>query len=301
MLGRVIGEHVALEVRPDPRPQHVKVDTGQIGQVLINLAVNARDAMPGGGRLTIMTGVSSLGSTDARPHGVEPGAYVCLGVVDTGVGMPPEVAARVFEPFFTTKGEKGTGLGLATVYGIVRQAGGTIFVRTHPGEGSAFTILLPAVVQEDHGVQPPARAGRERGEETILVVEDEPQVRAIAVSMLRARGYRVLPASSGAEAFDLARAQACIDLVVSDVIMPSERGPQLVARLRQEHPRLPALYVSGYAAEAVLETDERREGFLQKPYTGRQLALQVRALLDRFELPGQPDGWTEGDAGIVVP
>jgi two-component system, cell cycle sensor histidine kinase and response regulator CckA len=280
MLSRVIGEDVNLEVRPDPRPRFVRVDTGQMAQVLVNLAVNARDAMPKGGRLTITTSAYSLSAAESRDHGLDPGAYVQLRVTDTGIGMSPDVAARIFEPFYTTKGSRGTGLGLATVYGIVRQAGGAVWVRTRPGEGAAFSIVLPAVFEEPLVTEAPHRAEKERGSETILVVEDEPQVRTIAVNMLRARGYRVLVASTGQEATDLARAQESIDMVVTDVVMPNESGPDLVARLKAEHPAMPVLYVSGYAPDVLLDETAGDAAFLQKPYTGRQLAMRIREILD---------------------
>lgn len=281
MLERVIGEHIALELLLDPQPQHVRVDTGQLDQVLVNLAVNARDAMPRGGRLTIGTTPYTPNATDTQRYTVAAGAYVRLRVSDTGVGMSPDVAARVFEPFFTTKGDKGTGLGLATVYGIVRQAGGGIIVHSRPGEGTTFSILLPVVAEKPEAAEASSAAvAREQGTETILLVEDEPQVRAIAVNMLRARGYRVLVAGSAAEAVTLAAAHSDVALVVSDVVMPNESGPQLVARLRQSHPALPALYVSGYASDAAGDLTLGGDAFLQKPYTGRSLALRVRELLD---------------------
>jgi two-component system cell cycle sensor histidine kinase/response regulator CckA len=290
MLARVIGEDIALDIRPNATPRHVRIDTGQLSQVLVNLAVNARDAMPEGGRLSISTRPSEMGRIEARPHGVSPGDYVCLTVSDTGHGMTHEVAARAFEPFFSTKGDRGTGLGLATVYGIVRQAGGTIFVRSRAGEGATFSILLPSALPE--ATQPDAVAlsvGNERGTESVLVVEDEPQVRAIAVSMLRSRGYRVLVASTPREAMELARVQETVDLVLTDVVMPEQNGPELVAALRAFRPQLPALYVSGYAADAVTDRAGERDGFLQKPYTGRQLGLQVRQLLDgHVGSPGAP-------------
>jgi PAS domain S-box-containing protein len=287
MLERVIGENIALELIPDPQRQFVRIDRGQLDQVLVNLAVNARDAMPRGGRLTIATAPYAVNATDAQRFTVEPGAYVRLRVSDTGVGMSPELSARIFEPFFTTKGDKGTGLGLATVYGIVRQASGGIIVQSRPGEGAVFSIVLPLAAEEPEAVEPPpAVAAREQGTETVLLVEDEPQVRAIAVNMLRTRGYRVLVAGSGAEAMAIAGAHGGIALVVTDVVMPDESGPHLVARLRQTHPALPALYVSGYASDAAGDLTFGGDAFLQKPYTGRNLALRVREILDtRAALP----------------
>jgi nitrogen-specific signal transduction histidine kinase len=287
MLGRVIGEDVTLEVQPHARAQFVRVDTGQMAQVLVNLAVNARDAMPKGGRLTISTSPYSLSPAEARDHGLEPGAFVHLRVIDTGIGMSPDVASRIFEPFYTTKGTRGTGLGLSTVYGIVRQAGGAVWVRTRPGEGAAFSIVLPSVVEEQVAAEAPPRARLESGTETILVVEDEPQVRSIAVNMLRTRGYQVLVAATSQEALTIARAQRAIDLVVTDVVMPNGSGPELVAQLRAEHPNMPVLYVSGYAPDALLDEQAAQSAFLQKPYTGRQLALRIREMLDGADSEGR--------------
>jgi two-component system cell cycle sensor histidine kinase/response regulator CckA len=280
MLSRVIGEDVVLDVRPFAQPQFVRVDTGQMAQVLVNLAVNARDAMPKGGRLTITTSPHSMSPAEAGDHGVEAGAYVRLRVTDTGVGMSPDVAARIFEPFYTTKGTRGTGLGLSTVYGIVRQAGGAVWVRTRPAEGATFSIVLPVVMEEQLVAEAPPRAQLEHGTETILVVEDEPQVRAIAVNMLRTRGYQVLVAATSQEALEIARAQRAIDLVVTDVVMPNGSGLELVTQLRVDRPGTPVLFVSGYAPDVLKEDSSAGAAFLQKPYTGRQLAMRIREMLD---------------------
>ena len=288
MLGRVIGEDISLDVRLAGRPQFVRVDTGQMAQVLVNLAVNARDAMPKGGRLAIATSPYVLSPAEGHDNGLDPGAYVQLRVTDTGIGMSPEVSSRIFEPFYTTKGARGTGLGLATVYGIVRQAGGAVWVRSRPGEGAAFSIVFPAVFEAQAAVEEPARVHAERGSETILVVEDEPQVRAIAVNMLRTRGYRVLVASTSQEALELARAQLAIDLVVTDVVMPNGSGPELVTKLRAEHPTMPVLFVSGYAPDTLLDEVSGDTAFLQKPYTGRQLAMRIREVLDGPARPTEP-------------
>jgi two-component system, cell cycle sensor histidine kinase and response regulator CckA len=285
MLSRVIGEDVSLDVRPAARPQFVRVDTGQMTQVLVNLAVNARDAMPKGGRLVIATSPYALSPAEGHEHGLDPGAYVQLRVTDTGIGMSPEVSARIFEPFYTTKGARGTGLGLATVYGIVRQAGGVVWVRSRPGEGAAFSIVLPAVFEPQAAAEEPARIHAERGSETILVVEDEAQVRTIAVNMLRTRGYRVLVAATSQDALELAHSQSAIDLVVTDVVMPNGSGPELVARLRADHPSMPVLYVSGYAPDSLLDDVSSDVAFLQKPYTGRQLAMRIREMLDGRAVP----------------
>jgi CheY-like chemotaxis protein len=229
-----------------------------------------------------------LSPAEGHDFGLDPGAYVQLRVTDTGIGMSPEVSSRIFEPFYTTKGARGTGLGLATVYGIVRQAGGAVWVRSRPGEGAAFCIVFPAVFEAQAAVEEPARVHAERGSETILVVEDEPQVRAIAVNMLRTRGYRVLVASTSQEALELARVQLAIDLVVTDVVMPNGSGPELVKKLRADHPTMPVLFVSGYAPDTLLDEVSGDTAFLQKPYTGRQLATRIREVLDGAARPTEP-------------
>jgi PAS domain S-box-containing protein len=289
LLRRLIGEDIELDVRLAPGLGPVHADEHQMQQVIMNLAINARDAMPQGGRLTLATADAGLDEEEARRLApVPPGRYVTLTVRDTGVGMDADTRARVFEPFFTTKElGKGTGLGLATVYGIVRQTGGYIRVTSEPGRGSEFRVFLP---RHDASVPAPAAgsppAGAERlpsGSETVLLVENEPMVLELMRGTLERHGYRVLAAGSGDEGLALAAAHAApLDLLVSDVVMPGLRGPDLAARLASAHPRLGVLFISGYADDALLR-DAVRDGqsaFLQKPFTREALLLKVREVLD---------------------
>ncbi len=285
MLRRVIGEDICLEAVTSKAPAFVRGDAGQMGQVLVNLAVNARDAMPHGGRLTISTDHLTLDAAAAADRRVTAGEYVLLTVSDTGVGIAPDILPRIFEPFFTTKAPgRGTGLGLATVYGIVHQAGGELSVQSQPGKGASFSIVLPVARPEAAAatVSVPAKSSHERGSETVLVVEDEARVRDITVRMLEARGYHVLSAADGSHALALAQEHGHIDLLVSDVIMPDVSGPQVAERLRTAHPDMRMLFVSGYSDDAVVRHGVHDAGlaFLQKPYTGSQLACKIREILD---------------------
>jgi two-component system cell cycle sensor histidine kinase/response regulator CckA len=300
MLRRVLGEDVTLEEDFTSAAQ-VRVDPGQMGQVLVNLAINARDAMPRGGRLRIATQLVTLDAATASARQVRPGRYVQLAVSDTGCGMPADVRTRVFEPFFTTKAPgRGTGLGLATVYGIVRQSDGAIDVESEPGRGTTFTVLLPEVAgHATQAVETPAGAARQdSGSETILVLEDDPQVRRIIVSMLETRGYRVLAAADQRQALAAADAEPHIDMLLSDVVLPEMSGPEVAERLRTTHPDASVLFVSGYTADAVARrgVPETGASFLQKPFTGRQLGRSVREVLDR-RLAGE---WTNAAAGSGV-
>jgi PAS domain S-box-containing protein len=278
MLRRLIGEDVQLATAVAPDLGRIRVDPVHLEQVLLNLAVNARDAMPDGGRLVI----EAANVDDRGAHGAA-GGRVMVAVRDTGHGMTPEVQAHLFEPFFTTKeAGKGTGLGLATVYGIVKQAGGDIRVRSAPGEGTSFEILFPRV----DGPAEPAEAAppRElpRGTETILVVEDEPLVRALAVRVLRDAGYEVLEASDAEEALErVAQGRVRLDLLLTDVVMPRGSGPDLARRLRANRPELPVLFASGYMdrAQDVQGQVGRWTGFIPKPFTADELARQIRELL----------------------
>jgi len=300
MLRRVLGEDVTLEEDFARGSMPVRVDPGQMSQVLVNLAINARDAMPRGGRLRIATCAVTLDDAAASARQVRPGRYIQLAVSDTGCGMPADVRARVFEPFFTTKGPgRGTGLGLATVYGIVRQADGTIGVESEPGRGTTFTVLLPevavqAAVQAVEAKAPPACP--DSGSETILVLEDDPQVRRIIVSMLQTRGYRVLASADERQALAAAEAESHIDMLLSDVVLPQMSGPEVAERLRTTHPDARVLFVSGYTADAVAKrgVPETGASFLQKPFTGRQLGRSVREILDGRPLSGAADA-------VVVP
>ncbi|HEV8197180.1 MAG TPA: ATP-binding protein [Gemmatimonadales bacterium] len=276
LLERLLGEDVVLIHQLTEHLPSVQVDPGQIEQVLVNLSVNARDAMPKGGVLTIVTGVQ--------------GADVVLDVTDTGVGIPPEQQASIFEPFFTTKEHgKGTGLGLATCYGIVRQAGGRIELRSEPGIGSRFRVLLPALPEGTLPIHTPAQGTRieslaPRGGETILLAEDEPQVRQLALRLLRGLGYQVFVAESGEMGLAVAqRIDQRIDLLVTDVVMPGMTGEELASQLRRTRPDLRVLYISGYAEDSDAIERALREGdaFLPKPFSVSGLARQVRDVLDR--------------------
>jgi len=282
MLRRVIGEDIALETTLSPVPVCVRLDRGQMAQVLVNLALNARDAMPRGGRLTVTTARQRLGAGEAEPLGLAAGVYVALTVTDNGSGIPDDVLPHLFEPFFTTKAACGTGLGLATVHAIVRQYGGVISAINLPEGGARFTILL-AETPAERAVcaTPPPRRLDGTGTETVLVVEDEAQVRQITVGMLRARGYQVLEAATCQEALSLATTHDAIDLLVTDVVMPELSGPELASRIGTVHPTIRVLLVSGYSADAVARhgVNGAAPSFLQKPFTGNQLGKKVREVL----------------------
>ncbi|HET8732301.1 MAG TPA: PAS domain S-box protein, partial [Anaeromyxobacteraceae bacterium] len=285
LLRRVLGEDVRLEVRPGAALWPTLADPSQVEQVLVNLAVNARDAMPGGGTLVVETANAS----DSPPGGAGPaecrsGEWVRLSVRDTGVGMAPEVLAHIFEPFFTTKEKgKGTGLGLATVHGIVAQAGGHVHVESAPGSGTTFQVCLPRTEEQRADEGAPVETVPLEGGETILVVEDDPRVRAVTVRALSGSGYAVLSAGSGEEAIAVARANAgAIDLVVTDVVMPGMDGREVVDALRRELPRLRVLYVSGYTQDVISRRGVLDSGveFLPKPFTASALLARVRAVLE---------------------
>ncbi|OGP94641.1 MAG: hypothetical protein A2157_11295 [Deltaproteobacteria bacterium RBG_16_47_11] len=287
MLRRIIGEDIELVTLLADDLGTVKADAGQIEQVVMNLAVNARDAMQKGGKLTIETGNVELDSAYARNHvAVKPGSYVMLSVSDTGVGMTPEIRERVFEPFFTTKEKgKGTGLGLSTVYGIVKQSGGNIWVYSEPGKGTTFKIYLPRVDEPPEEVgQKGVKEGLPRGSETVLVVEDEEEVRKLAVQILRRQGYTVLEASQGNEASHICEQhKGPIHLMVMDVVMPGMNGRELAKSLEPHHPEMQVLYMSGYTDNAIVHHGILEKGlsFLQKPFTLEGLLRKVREVLDK--------------------
>ncbi len=287
MLRRVIGEDVDLVTLFDPEVGNVKADPGQLTQLLLNLAVNARDAMPTGGRLTIEVRNVEVDQSYARVHAeARPGPYVLLAVSDTGCGIPPDVLPRIWEPFFTTKEVgKGTGLGLAVVHGVVKQAGGHVQVYSEPGRGATFKIYLPRVQERpSSGKSNPGVKIMPRGTETVLLVEDEDAVRALAHHVLTACGYTLLEACDGAEALRIAGQQAGrIDLLVTDVVMPQVGGQEVAERLGALHPGLKVLYLSGYTDDAVIRHGilEAEVPFLQKPYSPAVLAQKVREVLDR--------------------
>jgi PAS domain S-box-containing protein len=286
MLRRLIGENIVLVTLPAPGLGHVMADPGQVEQILMNLAVNARDAMPSGGRLMLETSNVVGDEAYVRHHmGARPGAYVMLAVTDTGTGMSAETQARLFEPFFTTKGPgKGTGLGLATVYGIVKQSGGNIWVYSEPGRGTSFKVYLPRVdAMVDAPEGPDSTGTSPRGHETVLLVEDEPDLRELALEILEMHGYRVLVAGEAEEACRLSEGHAGrIDLLLTDVVMPGKSGRELATLLAEQRPELRVIYMSGYTADAIVSQGvlEPEIMFLQKPYTPAALALKVREVLD---------------------
>jgi PAS domain S-box-containing protein len=285
MLRRVIGEDLELRVTLAPDAGKVRADVGQLEQVVLNLAVNARDAMPTGGKLTIETVNAGLTEAYADAHQpVVPGAYVMLAVSDTGVGMSPEVRARVFEPFFTTKEQgKGTGLGLSTVYGIVKQSGGYVWVYSEPGRGATFKIYLPRVDAPIDVAPRPKEGGTLAGTETVLVAEDDDLLRPLAKNVLEKFGYTVLAAANADAALASARGhQGPIHLLVSDVVMPGASGRELARRLAATHPETKVLFVSGYTDDAIVHHGMLEPGlnYLQKPFTPATLGRKVREVLD---------------------
>ncbi len=287
MLQRLIGADIDLVNVLREGVGRVKADPGQLQQVLMNLAMNAKDAMPDGGTLTVETANADLGEDYASRHlGVTPGPYVLLAVSDTGVGMSAEVQAHIFEPFYTTKGpEKGTGLGLATVYGIIKQSGGNIWVYSEPGKGTTFKVYLPRI---DAGAPGSALAdspeGPRRGHETVLLVEDDGQVREVVAVALREAGYTVLEARGGMAALAMLEGRReRVDLLVVDLVMPGMGGRDLVERWRLRHPEARALFISGYTDSTAHQQGGLPGGaaFIQKPFTPRALARKVRAVLEQ--------------------
>jgi len=286
MLRRLIGEDIELITLLKPELGKVKADPGQIEQVIINLAINARDAMPNGGKLTIETANVELDESDGDGSvSIVPGRYVMLAVSDTGIGMDQETQSHLFEPFFTTKlAGKGTGLGLSTVYGIVKQSGGYIFVHSELGHGATFKIYLPRVEEKAEALAPVVPSGEPvKGWETVLLVEDERRVRTIAAGILEANGYTVLEAGNGEEAIELSQNfSGQIHLLVTDVVMPRMSGQELAEHLMAVRPTMKVLFISGYADRALGKEGILRPGaaFLQKPFASATLARKVREVLD---------------------
>jgi len=285
MLRRLIGENIDLVTTLDPDPSRVRADPGQIEQILVNLAVNARDAMPGGGQLSIET----KNIDDYKPYSSaltnsSPGRYVLLAVSDTGTGMDPETQRHIFEPFYTTKERgKGTGLGLATVYGIVKQSGGDIWVESELDRGARFEVYLPRVDDAVSEAASAPAATLRTGSETLLLVEDEEAVRGLARRVLEGGGYTVLAGADADEALKLSRQHAgVIDLLVTDVVMPRTSGPQLADQLLAERPRMKVLFISGYAELEIAKRGVLRAEteLLQKPFTPDRLIERVREILD---------------------
>lgn len=286
MLHRTIGEHIHMIIELDPALRPVAADATQVEQILVNLIVNARDAMPTGGTVSIETANAELGDDDVTESSPPAGRYVRLRIGDTGCGMPPDVAERAFEPFYTTKPRgSGTGLGLATVYGIVRAAGGDINLYSEPGIGTTITILLPAT---DQPAEPPAASATvtrtaAASDITVLVVEDEDALRQVTTRILTHAGYRVLAAAGGAEAIHLAQTHPeAIDLLLTDVIMPGMLGNEAADRIRASRPDTPVLYMSGYARPVLAETGTLRDGIavVEKPFTSQELIARVHLALN---------------------
>jgi two-component system cell cycle sensor histidine kinase/response regulator CckA len=288
ILHRVIGEHIDLKTRPEAANARVKADPNQIEQVILNLGVNARDAMPKGGSLVIRTAEVELDASAARTQALDlaPGAYVLLEVSDTGKGMTDEVKSRIFEPFFTTKEPgKGTGLGLSTVYGVVRQSGGSVTVLSGPGAGSTFRIYLPLEIGELDQSRPKTVAPLEmpcKTAETVLVVEDEEIVRELVCQVLSDQGYDVLCANNGREGIRMSEEHpGPIQLLMTDVVMPVIGGLELARKLSASRPDMKVLYVSGYSESDISEQGilEEELEFLEKPFTPQVLIRKVREVL----------------------
>jgi len=287
MLQRLIGEDIVLKTKLDERLGLIKADPGQINQIIMNLAVNARDAMPKGGKLVIKTTNFFIDKKYGQTHsGVKPGPYALLMVSDTGIGMDQEIRRHIFEPFFTTKGQgKGTGLGLSTVYGIIKQNHGYIQVYSNPGQGTTFKIFLPIVNKGPEGIHLENIEVKDVcGSETILVVEDEEDVRALAIHILRDKGYRILEAAHGHEALTLFdKMDYKIDLLLTDVVMPGMSGKELSEKLIRHNPEIKVIYTSGYTDEAISHYGVLQDGlvFIQKPYEATKLLRLVRETLDK--------------------
>jgi CheY-like chemotaxis protein len=287
MLSRLIGEDVHVELSLDSELAPVKADRGQIEQVLLNLVVNARDAMPKGGTLTIETHNVDVDENYAATHfAVSPGPHVVLVVTDTGTGMTAEVQARLFEPFFTTKElGKGTGLGLATVHGIVARSGGNVGVYSEVGHGTSFKVYLPRAAAADGTVEvhahPPAH-GRAAGE-TVLVVEDADGLRELAKRLLERLGYRVLLAANGDEAVRQANEHPGIDVLLTDVVMPGASGPEVTRQVIEQQPRVRVIYMSGYTEDTIVHHGVLNPGiaFLNKPFTSEAPGRKIREVLER--------------------
>jgi CheY-like chemotaxis protein len=295
MLGRLIGEDIEIKYVLDPRLPPLLADASQIEQVILNFAINARDAMPNGGTLTIETADMDLDEVQTRQRiPLKPGRHVRLNVTDTGIGMDSETLSHIFEPFFTTKGpDRGTGLGLATVYGIVTQSGGHVSVYSELGHGTNFCVYLPVAVPASTSREQEEVAHRDsHGTETILLVEDLAPLRLLTRKLLEQAGYTVLEAEDGQQALEVARGREDeISLLVTDVVLPKLNGPDVAKSLLARRPGLKLLYVSGYADHAVMHKGVMESGsaFLQKPFSAEKLTGKVRELLDA------PAGFAEHD------
>jgi two-component system cell cycle sensor histidine kinase/response regulator CckA len=290
LLKRLLGEKVSLDVVHGRDLWPVKADLSQFEQVIVNLAVNARDAMPDGGKLSVRTGNVPTEDSAKLPYKGLPAAdYVRIEVTDTGTGIPADIVDKIFEPFFSTKDVgKGTGLGLSTVYGIVKQTGGYIFADSEAGNGTVMRVYLPRYVEAAADAEQarierrPEKPKDLTGRGTVLLVEDEEGLRALNARGLASRGYTVLQAANGLEALEIFDEEATVDLVVSDVVMPEMDGPTLLRELRQRNPKLKVIFVSGYAEEAFQKSLPEGEqfSFLAKPFTLKQLVAQVKETID---------------------
>jgi CheY-like chemotaxis protein len=292
MVRRLIGEDIDVLTIKSPVLGQIRADPGQIEQVLLNLIVNARDAMPQGGKLTIETRNVILSEEAAQRRAAPAGSYVTFSVSDTGQGMDAAIQPRIFDPFFTTKGSgKGTGLGLATVYGIVKQSGGHIWVYSEVGSGSVFKIFLPRLDQPPESELEAVAKEVPHGTELILLVEDEDQVRAILQHILEEQGYHVLAASNGAEALVLAQEpNRDIRLMITDVVMPQMGGRELAEQILVTRPLLPVLFMSGYTDDAIVRLGllDQKINFIQKPFDSAAVARKVREVLDQRLEPTRP-------------
>ncbi|MEO1084545.1 MAG: ATP-binding protein, partial [Acidobacteriota bacterium] len=284
ILRRLVRADIAFDVRLAPMLGRVKADPSQIEQVILNLAINASDAMPNGGTLRLETAEVDVSRGDLRGPLTAPGSFIVLSVRDTGLGMDTRTLQQVFEPFFTTKEKgKGTGLGLATVYAIVKQSGGTIDVKSEPGAGTTFRIYLPRILETaPQPADAPSVPSLPRGQETVLVVEDQPGVRALAVEFLQQQGYRVLEATHGRDGLGQFEEHAdTIDLVLTDVVMPEMNGPDMVAALRRIRPEAKVLFMSGYTDEMLgPEGPSATDLLVQKPFSVEELVTKVRQIID---------------------
>jgi two-component system cell cycle sensor histidine kinase/response regulator CckA len=286
LLDRTLGERIRVDVELDTETWPTYVDPHQLENAIVNLAVNARDAMPDGGTLNIQTyGVPAAKVREMRQEILPPADYTALRVSDTGLGIPPDILSKIFEPFFTTKElGKGTGLGLSTVYGIVKQSGGYIFAESELGRGASFVIYLPVYQGADmeQSAQPkaPVKRAETWGTGTVLLVEDEDMVRAVAERALSRQGYKVLTANDGEQGLEVLAGDEKIDLLISDVVMPNMDGPSMVAQARHSHPDLPVLFMSGYAEEQLRKSiGIANVAFLPKPFSVSQLAEAARDAL----------------------
>jgi CheY-like chemotaxis protein len=287
MLAQIAGKNIDLDCRLASNLWTVRADPTEIERVITNLVLNAHDAMPEGGRLVIETSNVEIDEEYAGTHAdTVPGPYAMISVTDTGTGMTKDVREKLFEPFFTTKEKgKGTGLGLPSVYGIVKQSGGFVWVYSEPGRGTAFKIYLPRAEEEEEttgSVRTP-RSNRKTGAETILLVEDDEEVRKVALRILRRNGYHVLEAANGADALRVCEAAGSgVDLVVTDIVMPEMGGSELAERIREKQPDARILFTSGFTEDAAVRQSflQPGEAFIEKPFTPATLAKKAREVLD---------------------